>query len=324
MKKLLACLLAIALASSLVACAVGNTMSTDENYKAQVSENGETDNNGGSGGNGDNGGDDKNDNNDNNDKNDKEDDDNGENGDHGDKRDDGDPDKAKNYAEAYNQLTNIQNALQATGEGINEKHNDNLEYGDAGYTGDYSFMLLYSVDLAFTATLSEDPAAISGVETAYGFFGMKATVEHPAPHEYIITYTNEEGDLREDECKFDQATGSLSFVEKKNGKAFYFFEFLNLGDGRYAYQTEYERAFVTFKDGVVLAFLYSAYQSWQEDEPYNYADVSVFPGGAGVDEGWVFADGVDSYRIAYRYDGETLKIDANPKWHNSKHIVITV
>lgn len=235
--------------------------------------------------------------------------------------------KASSYSQAYEQINAIQNAIGSTLDAINEKHNENLEYGDPEYTGLVSFYFcLFSMDLAFTATLNEDPSAISGVKMAYSFFGLDAEIDHPKANEYIISYKTEEGDSKTEECKFDPSTGSLSFVSKKNGEINYFFEFVNLGGDKYAFQTNAERSVLTYKNGTLLNFAYSTYNinEWSEDKPYDYAKASIYPNGSGTDINWVFADGVESYRTAYNYDGNTLKIDTNSDWGDGTHVVINV
>ena len=231
--------------------------------------------------------------------------------------------KAANYSEAYNQLTVIEGAANTMLQTLNDKQNEGFEYGQEGHTGIFGFMILMSLDLAFTAALNEDPAVLAGVKLSYSF--LSAEIEHPRENEYIIKYTTEDGDIRTNECKFDVSTGSLSFVEKKNGEIFNFYEFINLGSDKYAFQTRGERALINYKDGVILNLAYSSYNVYDgsDDQPYDYAKVAVYPKGSGADASWVFADGVESYRNSYQYDGNILKIDTNPVWGDGLHISIS-
>ena len=232
--------------------------------------------------------------------------------------------KAASYSEAYNQLIVIQEAANALLEELNNKQNEGLEYGDEGYTGIYYFLILMSLDLAFTAALNEEPTIIAGVKMAYSFFGLDADIEHPRANEYNIKYTTEEGEICVHECNFDASSGSLSFVEKKNGEIFNFYEFINLGNDKYAFQTKGERALINYKDGVILNLAYSSYNVYEgsDDKPYDHSKVAIYPKGSGADASWVFADGVNSYRNAYQYDGNALKIDTNPNWGDGVHISI--
>jgi hypothetical protein len=236
--------------------------------------------------------------------------------------------KAASYAEAYNQQFAILDVMGKTLDKINDKHNENLEYGDEEYTGLIFFGILFvSLDLAFTASLSEASDALTTLKAAYSFWQIDAEINKPRANEYNISYTNQDGERVVEECKFDPSTGSLSFVTKKDGKISNFYEFVNLGGDKYAFQNNSSRAIVTYKSGVVSDFIYSSYDVYNwggegGDEPYDHAKESIYPNGIGVNANWVFADGVDSYKNAYKYDGSSLRIDTNPNYGSGTHITI--
>ena len=227
--------------------------------------------------------------------------------------------KATSYAHAYEQLSKIQEDMNELLTKLNDKHNEGLDYGDDGFTGIYYFLVLLSMDLAFTATLSEENYEY--VAMAYSWMGFEAFVTRPRANEYIISYKTEDGDSYVQECKFDTSTGSLSFVSKENGAISNFYEFVNLGSDKYAFQTKSERAVVTYKDGVVLNLAYSSYNPYSDDKTYDPSKDGIYPGKS-VDANWVFADGIDSYRNAYQYDGSALKINTNPEWSDGVSIEI--
>jgi len=227
--------------------------------------------------------------------------------------------KAKNYAEAYTQLTIIQTKVNGLLSEINNKHNENLDYTDENYTGFSYFGILYSGEMLITSTLSEE--TYESLKTWYNYLS-DFTVDRTKANEYNISYKNDDGEITVYECKFDASTGSLSFVQKKNGEITGFYEFINLGNDKYALQNNSERAVVTYKDGTATNLSYSSTYSG-DYEPYNHANAGIYPNGNGANENWVFADGVESYRSAYRYDGNTLKIDTNPEYGDAKHIEIS-
>jgi len=222
--------------------------------------------------------------------------------------------KAKSYSEAYDQLTSIRDAMESTISQMTETYDET----DMVF---YSLMLI-SLDLAFTASLNEDEQTIKAIEMVYGMFGWAdVKAQRVAPHHYKITFTNDEGVAVAYDAKFDTGSGSLQLVQSKDGNAESFYEFINLGGGDFAFQTDRERAIVTYKDGQVKSFSYS--QKHYDGEKYDSSKDSIFPGGKGANASWVFTQSVDDYPQAYAFDGKTLKFDADPFFGNRISIEIS-
>ncbi len=220
--------------------------------------------------------------------------------------------KATSYAEAYTQLTSIQEAVTALMEELNAKHNGGLSEDDPNNTSMVMYgLMLMSLDLAFTATFSEDPNMEQGVEIAMGMLGGKdVNVIRVAVNDYKITYTNNEGVACELNGTFDPGTGSLRSIGKENGEENGLYEFINLGEGRFAYQTNNERAVVVYRDNAVQSFVYSAKDS--QEPAYTSAADSIFPDGSGADEAWVTKEGADNYPQVYTFEEGVLKMEATP------------
>ena len=65
-----------------------------------------------------------------------------------------------------------------------------------------------------------------------------------------------------------------------------FIEFVPLGGGRYALQSEKERGIVELLDGAAVAYDYAAFNA-----KFNPEADSIFPSGTGADAAWITAGG---------------------------------
>ena len=213
--------------------------------------------------------------------------------------------KAANYGEAYQKAEAIRGAIVGLVSDLNSKHNASLEEGDPNNTESlmYSIMLM-DMDLAFTAPFKEDKVAIDSAADALIQFGLKnVKVQHPKANSYGITFTGSEGGNISFEGVFDPDSGSLRFDKSMDKVAYGFYEFVDLGNDKFAYQTDRERAYVEYKNKEVVSFEYSTGGN------NDAAADSIYPGG-GVDAGWVTTGGASAYAQVYSFKSGVLKIDA--------------
>jgi hypothetical protein len=219
---------------------------------------------------------------------------------------------AKDYAEACVQIEALRSALDRL---VNRSVllYDKKAAPEDRIEGAYfiSFTLISSGDLGFTSSLSEDPVQIDAVRQVWELFGVSdMAIKHDTPNEYILTGQRMGMDTSfELRCAFDPISGSLRLTDTDGGQVLEIVEYLPLGNDRFAFQTQYERAVVEYKDGKITSFVYSLRERVSENA---YADAdSIYKSGAAFDEAWVTADGKDSYEQYVTYDGTTLQIDAS-------------
>jgi hypothetical protein len=87
------------------------------------------------------------------------------------------------------------------------------------------------------------------------------------------------------------------------------YEFVPLGEDKYAFQTMYERAIVEYKNSKITSFIYSL-NTRSIENAYTDSD-SIYINSTDISEAWVSAAGADSYEQYVTYDGTTLKITAS-------------
>ena len=218
--------------------------------------------------------------------------------------------KAASYAEAYTRSSDIRTAIVDLMTELNDKYNASLPEDDFG-TGMLMYpMMLLSMNMAFTATFDEKPETIAGVQGALAFLGADdAEAERVGANDYRITYTDTEGTAMVLSAQFDPGAGSLHYAETENGAPGYFFDFVDLGGGKYAFETNLERCYAEYTDGNLARF---AYSSVSQDAAYDSGTDGIYPNGAGADEAWVTQAGAENYAEVYLFDGSTLKMDATP------------
>jgi len=227
--------------------------------------------------------------------------------------------KAKDYAGAYEQATAIQEAFsKIVTDAIDNYSGDNADNVKMIMAG----LELMSMDLAFTASFSEDPQTLQGVSMALSFLGVKdAKAVRNAAHDYTVTFTDQNGAAAELSGKFDPGSGGLQMISKTGGTLSSFYEFVPLGGDKYAYQTDGERAVIGYAGGNVTSFVYAA---TNQGVKYDVAKDGIFPSGSGANEAWVTALGADSLSKIYNFDGTTLKIDAVPMMGDRLQVEIPV
>lgn len=219
---------------------------------------------------------------------------------------------SKDYAGAFKQIEAIRTALDKL---INKSvllYCKTLPPDEAQKTASLNISPISSGDLAFTGTLCEDQTQIDAVKQVWEMFGCTDFIlKHNAAHDYILTGKRAGVDAKfEIRCVYFPDTGALRLVEKDDGEAKEFYEFIPLGADKYAFQTLYERALVEYKDGKIISFVYSQNKR-TKSSAFNPDKDGIYPKGAGVDNAWVSKAGEDSYEQFITYDGRKLDIAAD-------------
>lgn len=218
--------------------------------------------------------------------------------------------KASDYASAVKQVSALRKALNTLVNNTVLTH-DKSAPADKNFSAEFiSFNMINSGNLEFTGYLSEDEAgrdAITQIWTALGVTDMKA--ERTAAHTYKLT------GIRAGmttpfliRCAFDPSSGSLQLMENDGDRVIELIEFVPISGDTYAFQTNFERAIVTYRDGKITAFTYSLLKS-AETEGYD-PDADGIYTKDGFDEAWVKSAGEDLYEQLITYDGTVLKIYA--------------
>jgi hypothetical protein len=180
--------------------------------------------------------------------------------------------------------------------------------GDPQNTEAVMPLLFNSISMSFTACFGEDETAYAGIISAAEMLGItEAGVTRNAAHDYTLSGKTFKDQLPyEIHGVYDTAVGGLRMTETTNGKVTEFFEFIPLGDGRYVFQTDDERAFVLYRNGKLESFVYTRTDG---GAGYSGDTDSIYPAGAGVDEKWAAGTGGDVYAEHYAFDGQTIKLN---------------
>ncbi|HEX2947115.1 MAG TPA: hypothetical protein VHT96_14305 [Clostridia bacterium] len=190
------------------------------------------------------------------------------------------------------------------------KNNKAVPENDPQSTSDLSPFMFNPIPLCYTNAFCEDPLMIDATISAIEMLGItEAKVTRNAEHNYTIS-GKEAGTNTPFEINgiYTPTSKSLRMVEKKDGKVDSFFEFIPLGDNKYAFQTNKERAIVVYKDGKVLSFTYSMLA---EAPYYDSESDSIYPAGKGADDSWISQKGEDNYQEFYSFNGTTIRINAD-------------
>ena len=228
------------------------------------------------------------------------------------------------YANAYQLHNDITTAMLDTFNALTEVHNEGLEYEDPASLEMVLFLPFISIDMAFTAALDEI-APESTMMAVFGFFGIDdATFTRQAPHDYLITYTNQDELPVEMHCEFFPASGALRFSQFTDGALKQFQEFVPLDGSRYALQNRHQRALVTYADGQVDDYIYSGIRQslyGDGDTAYDMERDGIFPGASGLGEAWVMER--DDIQLVIKLDGSVLTVEGEDFLGNLKEVVIS-
>lgn len=173
-----------------------------------------------------------------------------------------------------------------------------------------SFSLVKSNDMPYLS-LSEDQAKMDEVVKTWEYFGCTTVkLKHDAANDYTLTGKRAGMDgsftIR---CVYSPDKDSFRILDKDSGQIAEFYEFIPLGNDKYALQSLYERAIVEYKDGKITSFIYSI-NTRSKESAYKPDAVGIYPNGTGADEAWVSKAGADKYEQFITFDGIKLKISA--------------
>lgn len=216
----------------------------------------------------------------------------------------------KDYAGAYTRIDPILKALDKLVKKSVLVYGKSLPEGTPNNIGNVSFSLLTSADLTYTATLCEDQTKIDAVVKFWEYFGCtEVKVKHDVANDYTMTGKRAGLDTSFNiHIVYSPDKDAVRIIDK-DGEIVEFFEFVPLGEDKYAFQTLYERGIVEYKDGKISSFIYSVNTRTKESAYSPNAD-SIYPNGTGADEAWVSKSGEDAYDQFITFDGTKLKISA--------------
>lgn len=214
------------------------------------------------------------------------------------------------YKSAYTLLNGIGTSMNDLLNRALEKNNKAVPENDPQSTNGLFPLMLASIPLSLTNGFCEDPVMIDATVSSIEMLGIEeAKVTRNAEHNYTISgkkaVTNTPLVIN---GVYAPANKSLRMVEKKDGEVASFYEFIPLGDNKYAFQTDKERAIVVYKDGKILSFTYSLLG---KAPYYDSESDSIYPEGKGTDDSWISQKGEDSYQEFYSFNGTTIRINAN-------------
>ncbi len=214
----------------------------------------------------------------------------------------------KDYATCYSFYLELVTELGDTLNTIVTDHNARLEKENpAGYFSDPSYLMMFlylpfvSIDMALTAAVTDDidPYVFA---TAYRILGVEdAQLTVISSGNYKITYTmqdrDNEGKTKSVEQLLRYESESIRYEQRIDGELDEFYEFIALGNDRYALQGITDRAIVTYKDGQITEVLHSVNKYEMDYDTRMPKEGSVFYdpeadsawGRKDLDENWVLA-----------------------------------
>jgi len=174
-------------------------------------------------------------------------------------------------------------------------------------------------------TLSTDPVMfsagtpVSTIELSYTYMGNEDAKVVQDGNQYTVTYSDSDSDgayTCKKVMKFDPDTVSMSYVSYRNDEISNFYEYVGLGNDKYALVSVSDRAIVTYKDGEILTVLHAQniyHEDWETGELSEATVVNAYPDdaifGKSVDESWVTEHENDgAIEKLYNFDGTTLKV----------------
>lgn len=230
-------------------------------------------------------------------------------------------DSVSAYSQAYNNYSAVYTAMDDTYHGLLDQHNAAIEAEKEDYWDDPNHFTdivwnFVNVSAAYTATFGDSDYEV-GVAALFEMLGITdGKVEEMDASNYRMTYTatgytdpetweTHENVPYEDLCGFDADAGALYFREYVtiNGdrKLVSFIEFVPLGGGRYALQSEKERGIVEVINGEAVSYEYAGYSI-----PFDAEADSIFPKASGVDSAWILAGSEMKHHITL--DSKNLHI----------------
>lgn len=172
-----------------------------------------------------------------------------------------------------------------------------------------SFSMLSSPDMSYTSELCEDQTKMDQVAQLWEMYGCtEVKLNHNAANDY--TLSGKRAGMDETfsiHCMYSPDRDSLRILDIDGGRNVEMFEFIPLGQDRYAFQTLYERGIIGYKDGKVTSLIYSANER-SEGSAYDPVSDSIYPEGKGVDDSWVSKANSGAFEQFITFDGTKLSI----------------
>lgn len=213
----------------------------------------------------------------------------------------------KNFEEFYIEQSPMISYFENLVEKNLDAYNEDKDLDDSVFlylTALYSWDL--SMELAKGASFSEaeDWGTLEKgiVMAAEMFGGTDVAVTRNAPHNYTITYTDSNGARITDHYRADAGNG-IQMLTYKDDRLHQFFEYVNLGNDRYVWQSISERLLLEYKDKVV----YSAWYAKLNEDAQRYTENDLLYGGEVIpDPVWVMEK--EEFHTQISYDGTTLEV----------------
>lgn len=214
-----------------------------------------------------------------------------------------------NFADYYNEQSVMIAYFEDFVERNLDTYNETADYTEAVYL---YLMAFFSMELAMGASFTEEmewSQLQSGAAMAFEMFGgTDVEIIRNDAHNYTVTYLDSDGAEITDHFRADSQQG-IEMLSYTDGVLTEIFQYRELGNDTYAWQSGTERLVMSFKDKTVYTCWYSKLP--EEAQRYTEAD-SVFSTDQVLDESWVMARGDFSTEI--RFDGTTLSVRTAGSW----------
>ena len=214
-----------------------------------------------------------------------------------------------NFADYYNEQSVMIAYFEDFVERNLDTYNETADYTEAVYL---YLMAFFSMELAMGASFTEEmewSQLQSGAAMAFEMFGgTDVEIIRNDAHNYTVTYLDSDGAEITDHFRADSQQG-IEMLSYTDGVLTEIFQYRELGNDTYAWQSGTERLVMSFKDKTVYTCWYSKLP--EEAQRYTEAD-SVFSTDQVPDESWVMARGDFSTEI--RFDGTTLSVRTAGSW----------
>ncbi len=215
-----------------------------------------------------------------------------------------DPNSAqKNFIDYYNDQSVMVSRFEKLLEKNLDTYNEDKGLDDSVYLYLTAF---YSWELAMGASFTEETSweqLRQGIVMAYEMFGgTEVEVTRNDAHNYTVSYTNGD-DVKMTEYFRADAHNGIQMICYKDGVLSEFFEFIELGDNTYVWQSDTERMLMHFRDNVV----YECYYSSLPEDTAMYAEADLLYGtGNQPNVAWVMER--EDFHTCISFDGTALDV----------------
>ncbi len=209
----------------------------------------------------------------------------------------------KNYIDYYNDQSVMTACLENLVEKNLDAYNEDKGLSDSVYLYLTAF---YSWELAMGASFTEETPweqLRQGIVMAFEMFGgTDVEVTRNEAHNYTVSYTNGDGGKMTEYMRADAQNG-IQMICYEDGVLSEFFEFVELGDDTYVWQSDTERLVMRCRDKVVYEAYYSSLP--EEAEAYTEADL-LYGKDVQPDAAWVMER--EEFYTRISFDGTVLEV----------------